>query len=75
MGGIQRRKGSTAKNKNLHRGLKTKHYLRDHDQIHNDLQNPQEFEKLEINEEKPGSGQFYCLSCARYFESAETMEV
>ena len=34
MGGIQKRKSSNAKNKKFHRGLKTRHYLRDHDQIH-----------------------------------------
>lgn len=39
MGGVQRRK-SGAKNKKLHRGLKTKNYIRDHDQIHDDMKNP-----------------------------------
>ena len=34
MGGIQKRKSSNAKNKKFHRGFKTRHYLRDHDQIH-----------------------------------------
>ena len=38
MGGVQRRKGNHAKNKKIHRGLKTRNYLRDHDQIHDDLQ-------------------------------------
>lgn len=37
MGGVQRRKGNHAKNKTMHRGMKTRHYLRDHDQIHEDL--------------------------------------
>ena len=40
MGGIQRRKKNMAKNKALHRKVKTKLYLRDHDLIHKDLQEP-----------------------------------
>lgn len=42
MGGVQRRK-SGAKNKKLHRGLKTRHYAKDHDQIHEDLKNEEKF--------------------------------
>jgi hypothetical protein len=38
MGGVQRRK-SGAKNKGFHRGLKPKHYGRDHDQINEDIKN------------------------------------
>jgi len=33
MGQSQRRKGMKGKNKALHRSIKTKHYLKDHDQI------------------------------------------
>lgn len=40
MGGVQKRRASSAKNKKFHRGMKTKHYRRDHDQIHSDLQKP-----------------------------------
>ena len=38
MAGAQRRKGANGKNKVMHRSLKAKHYGRDHDQIHADLQ-------------------------------------
>jgi bud site selection protein 20 len=75
MGGSQRRKGMKGKNKGVHRALKTKHYLRDHDQIHDDLKNPQKYGVMEIDEAKPGSGQHYCIGCARYFESVETLKV
>ena len=34
------------KNKKFHRDLKTKHYLKDHDQIHEDIKNPDKFDKL-----------------------------
>jgi bud site selection protein 20 len=30
---------------------------------------------MEIDEAKPGSGQHYCIGCARYFESDETLKV
>lgn len=30
---------------------------------------------MEIDETKPGSGQHYCISCARFFESDETLKV
>ncbi len=75
MGGSQRRKGMKGKNKSFHRELKTKHYTKDHDQIHQDLKEENRFQKLEIDETKPGSGQHYCISCARFFESQATMEV
>jgi bud site selection protein 20 len=62
-------------NKAFHRSIKTKHYLRDHDQIHEDLKQPTKYEKLEVDETKPGSGQHYCVGCARFFESNETLQV
>ena len=73
MAGAQRRKGTKGKNKVNHRAFKTKHYGRDHDQINQDLQEPVKFEKMEVDETKPGSGQHYCIGCARFFESAETL--
>jgi bud site selection protein 20 len=75
MAGAQRRKGTKGKNKGFHRSIKTKHYIKDHDQIHDDLQQPEKYAKLEVDEEKPGSGQHYCIGCARYFESDETLKV
>jgi hypothetical protein len=42
MAGAQRRK-SGAKNKSHHRSQKPKHYIKDHDQIHDDLSNPKKF--------------------------------
>lgn len=40
MAGIQKHRASSAKNKTLHRSRKTKHYTKDHDQIHDDLKKP-----------------------------------
>jgi hypothetical protein len=42
MGGVQRRKRG-AKNKKIHRGLKTKNYGRDHDLIYDDLHHAEKF--------------------------------
>jgi hypothetical protein len=49
MAGAQRRKGTKGKNKTLHRSIKTKHYIKDHDQIYQDLQQPSKFQNLEID--------------------------
>jgi hypothetical protein len=47
MGSVQRRKGNHSKNKFHHRTFnKTKNYMKDHDQIHDDLLNPNKYEKL-----------------------------
>lgn len=43
MGGSQRRKGMKGKNKTFHRSVKTRHYGKDHDQINQDLQEPEKF--------------------------------
>ena len=47
MGGVQKRHSKNGKNKTHHRTFnKTKNYMRDHDQIHEDLQHPEKFEKF-----------------------------
>lgn len=52
---------------------KTKRYRRDLDQVYNDDmasdQSIQKLEKQEIDEYKPGLGQYYCIQCVKYFES------
>ena len=41
MGGVQKRHSNSSKNKYHHRAFnKTKYYIKDHDQIHDDLRNP-----------------------------------
>lgn len=67
MGKPQAKKKRTGTSK--HRELKLKHYGRDIDQIHVDLQ-PENAEKLTtqpVDEDLPGAGQYYCVECARYF--------
>ncbi|ANB11401.1 Bud20p [Sugiyamaella lignohabitans] len=52
---------------------KTKRYTRDLDQIlHDDLSSEKSIKSLEVqeyDETKPGLGQFYCIPCAKYFET------
>ncbi len=76
MGHAQRRKGNTAKHKHIGKSRKTKRYQRDIDQIVNDLQpqNIVKFDKLEIDEDLPGLGQFYCIFCAKYFINKAVLE-
>ena len=76
MGHAQRRKGNTAKHKQIGKSIKTKRYQRDIDQIVNDLQ-PQnliKFNNLEIDEDLPGLGQFYCVFCSKYFINKNVLE-
>ena len=76
MGHAQRRKGNTAKHKEIGKSRKTKRYKRDIDQIINDLepQNLVKFNNLEIDEDLPGLGQFYCVFCSKYFVSKQVLE-
>ena len=47
MGGVQKHHCRSGKNKAHHRIYnKAKNYMKDHDQIHDDLLNPQNFQKL-----------------------------
>merc|ERR1712070_856768 len=57
--------------------LAKKKRTRDIDQVHDDLKTPEKFMPkadggdLEMDEDLPGMGQFYCIPCARYFQSAD----
>ena len=69
MGKCQRRKGNTAKHKQYGKSRRTRNKTKDLDQIVEDLdpKNALKFQNLEIDENLPGLGQFYCIFCARYF--------
>ncbi|RPB25525.1 hypothetical protein L211DRAFT_782832 [Terfezia boudieri ATCC MYA-4762] len=59
------------------RRSKTKRRERDVDQVHSDLRNPRQLEQhkaLIPDEDRPGLGKFYCVECAKYFESAFSQE-
>jgi bud site selection protein 20 len=49
---------------------------RDLDQISEDLKSPkhlQQHKSLKAAEDLPGLGQFYCIECAKWFESENSM--
>lgn len=75
MGNPQRRKGHTGMNKKRHKAMKLKHFNKDIDQIHEDLQpqNTQALLNQPIDEDLPGLGQFYCIECSRYFISQDAL--
>ncbi|KAB7506478.1 Zinc finger protein [Armadillidium nasatum] len=54
---------------------KTKNRNKDLDEIDSDMkeENAPKLLKQEIDLDKPGSGQHYCLHCARYFITKEAM--
>ncbi|KAI1003517.1 hypothetical protein K3495_g4693 [Podosphaera aphanis] len=55
---------------------KTRRRLRDLDQISEDLRSPRHLEQHKTStpaEDLPGLGQFYCIECAKWFESENNM--
>ncbi|KAL9584109.1 MAG: hypothetical protein Q9212_002317 [Teloschistes hypoglaucus] len=59
------------------RSIKTKRRSRDLDQIHADLRSPKhlaEHTDAKPAEDLPGLGRWYCVECAKWFESENSME-
>jgi len=55
---------------------KTRRRLRDLDQISEDLRSPKhlaQHKSTKAAEDLPGLGQFYCIECAKWFESEHSM--
>jgi len=55
---------------------KTRRRLRDLDQISEDLRSPKHLEQhknTKAAEDLPGLGQFYCVECAKWFESEHSL--
>ena len=69
MGKPQGRKKNRAKDKGHRRIVKAKNVGRYNDQIYDDLQpqNVAKFATAAVDEDLPGLGQFYCVSCAKHF--------
>jgi len=58
------------------RKYKTKRKTKDLDQIYEDLHQPEikaKLENQEVDPDRPGLAQHYCLHCARYFISSSTL--
>ncbi|PFH35152.1 putative bud site selection protein [Besnoitia besnoiti] len=71
----RRQKAKTnAGNRKLKRGERDlKRRGKDIDQVHADLKKGSV--ELPVDEDLPGKGQFYCISCARYFISESALEI
>ncbi|KAL1139534.1 hypothetical protein AAG570_006517 [Ranatra chinensis] len=69
MPGPYRRKKVPGGDGHIRKKLKTKRKTKDLDQIDVDLkdENAKRLLNQEINSDKPGEAQHYCLHCARYF--------
>ncbi|RIA92048.1 hypothetical protein C1645_86773 [Glomus cerebriforme] len=63
-----------------YRKYRTRNYAKDLDQIQEDIKKVKEnggdetiLKPQEWNEDLPGLGQFYCISCAKYFVDSEAL--
>ncbi|XP_078338692.1 zinc finger protein 593-like [Crassostrea virginica] len=68
MGRLARKKQHKG-DKPLKEKYRTKRKTKDLDEIHEDMK-PEKSQKLlkqDVDFDKPGAGQFYCLHCAKYF--------
>nr|XP_022289199.1 zinc finger protein 593-like [Crassostrea virginica]XP_022289200.1 zinc finger protein 593-like [Crassostrea virginica]XP_022289643.1 zinc finger protein 593-like [Crassostrea virginica] len=68
MGRLARKKQHKG-DKPLKEKYRTKRKTKDLDEIHDDMK-PEKSQKLlkqDVDFDKPGAGQFYCLHCAKYF--------
>jgi len=75
MGKPQRKKRTHKNIKDFKKRLRTKKKTKDLDEIH-DMMQPERSEQFlyqKIDPDLPGEGQFYCLSCARYFINQTTL--
>lgn len=55
---------------------KTRRKTRDLDQIKADLESPKhlkQFQELKATEDLPGLGKYYCVECAKWFESENSL--
>uniref|UniRef100_A0A0B6YY56 C2H2-type domain-containing protein n=1 Tax=Arion vulgaris TaxID=1028688 RepID=A0A0B6YY56_9EUPU len=65
--GRYRRKKMHKGDKPLKEKYRTKRRTRDIDQIHQDMKTPKVLLSQDVDLDKPGGAQFYCLHCAKYF--------
>ncbi|KAK0088252.1 hypothetical protein PV325_012666 [Microctonus aethiopoides] len=66
----------TEQSHGMKKGMKTKRKIKDLDEIDNDmkLDNAQKLLNQEIDLDKPGAAQYYCVHCARYFINQRALE-
>ncbi|RKO97379.1 hypothetical protein CXG81DRAFT_4963, partial [Caulochytrium protostelioides] len=61
------RKRMHRNNREIIRRSRTRARVKDLDQIHDDLANPDKVRVEHDDPDLPGGGQFYCMECARHF--------
>ncbi|XP_066154286.1 zinc finger protein 593 homolog [Euwallacea fornicatus] len=73
---VYKRKKYSSGDTNLKKKYRTKRRVKDLDQIDEDLkeENAKELLNQEIDFDKPGNAQFYCLHCARYFINSSALQ-
>ncbi|KAI8916731.1 hypothetical protein DFJ77DRAFT_461058 [Powellomyces hirtus] len=59
--------------RDVKRAKRTRARVKDLDQIHTDLENPDQYKNTELDADLPGMGQHYCIQCARYFTEATSL--
>ncbi|KAJ3043317.1 Bud site selection protein 20 [Rhizophlyctis rosea] len=59
--------------RDVKRAKRTRARVKDLDQIHEDMKNPEKVSVQAIDADLPGLGQHYCLQCARYFTTAASL--
>ncbi|KAI8084559.1 uncharacterized protein BX664DRAFT_337259 [Halteromyces radiatus] len=63
--------------RDVSRKYRTRNYTRDLDQIHDDIkpENAIKLKNQEIDTDKPGLGQHYCVECARHFINQDALDI
>mmetsp|Transcript_13222 Transcript_13222/g.31351 ORF Transcript_13222/g.31351 Transcript_13222/m.31351 type:complete len:118 (+) Transcript_13222:175-528(+) len=74
-----RRRRITAKKKQYKKAVRTRVRAKDVDQIQDEIKKIEEDHggvapALPVDDDLPGRGQFYCLSCARYFINDDVLQ-
>ncbi|XP_014678282.1 PREDICTED: zinc finger protein 593-like [Priapulus caudatus] len=74
--GRRKKKAGQKGSSHLTKIMKTKRKTKDHDQIHDDLV-PCVADKMlnqDVDHDKPGAAQHYCITCARYFQDEKALK-
>ncbi|WOO84409.1 Zinc finger protein bud20 [Vanrija pseudolonga] len=73
MGRLRRSRTHHAR-RDVHRAARTRDRTKDLDQVQDDLlYHKKKLQVQPIDEEKPGLGQYYCIECAKYYESERAL--
>lgn len=78
MGRTRNHRSRTTKNKQYKKSHDTKRRAKDIDQIQEELEKVQQGQtqpiSFDFDDDLPGGGQFFCITCARHFADTSTLE-